>query len=158
MTERLHFHFSLSCTGKGNGNPLQCSCLENPRDWEPGGLLSLGSHRVGHDWRDLAAAWSLNEAIPCKTHRVASGHIRIFCYYFFCYHLFKPRSVELKLRTWPGSITDTNIKQHGNHSFHVSWIPYLCTNGITSGEEIDLFYELVCLLVNWLKLSSHSRS
>ena len=31
-TERLHFHFSLSCTGGGNGNPLQCSCLENPRD------------------------------------------------------------------------------------------------------------------------------
>ena len=33
MTEPLHFHFSLSCTGEGNGNPLQCSCLENPRDW-----------------------------------------------------------------------------------------------------------------------------
>ena len=31
-TEQLHFHFSLSCTGEGNGNPLQCSCLENPRD------------------------------------------------------------------------------------------------------------------------------
>ena len=31
-TERLHFHFSLSCAGEGNGNPLQCSCLENPRD------------------------------------------------------------------------------------------------------------------------------
>ena len=32
MTERLRFHFSLSCIGEGNGNPLQCSCLENPRD------------------------------------------------------------------------------------------------------------------------------
>ena len=32
MTERLHFHFSLSCFGEGNGNPLQCSCLENPSD------------------------------------------------------------------------------------------------------------------------------
>ena len=31
-TERLHFHFSLSCIGEGNGNPLQCSCLENPRE------------------------------------------------------------------------------------------------------------------------------
>ena len=31
-TERLHFQFSLSCIGKGNGNPLQCPCLENPRD------------------------------------------------------------------------------------------------------------------------------
>ena len=32
MTEWLHFHFSLSCIGEGSGNPLQCSCLENPRD------------------------------------------------------------------------------------------------------------------------------
>ena len=31
-TEQLHFHFSLSCIGEGNGNPLQCSCLENPRE------------------------------------------------------------------------------------------------------------------------------
>ena len=31
-TERIHFHFSLSCIGEGNGNPFQCSCLENPRD------------------------------------------------------------------------------------------------------------------------------
>ena len=54
-TEWLHFHFSLSCIGEGNGNPLQCSCLENPRDGEPGGLPSSGC-RVGHDWCDLAAA------------------------------------------------------------------------------------------------------
>ena len=32
MTEQLHFHFSFSCIGEGNGNPLQCSCLENSRD------------------------------------------------------------------------------------------------------------------------------
>ena len=32
LTKWLHFHFSLSCIGEGNGNPLQCSCLENPRD------------------------------------------------------------------------------------------------------------------------------
>ena len=36
-------------TGEGNGNPLQCSCPENPREGEPGGLPSIGSHRVGHD-------------------------------------------------------------------------------------------------------------
>ena len=96
MAEQLHFHFSLSYVGEGNGNPLQCSCLDNPRDggawwaavpglaqsrtplsnftftfhlpalekemathssvlaWripgtgEPGGLPSMGSHRVKH--------------------------------------------------------------------------------------------------------------
>ena len=47
-TARLHFHFSLSCIGEGNGNPLQRSCLENPGTGEPGGLPSMGSHRVGH--------------------------------------------------------------------------------------------------------------
>ena len=61
-TEWLPFHFSLSCIGEGNGNPLQCSCLENPRDGEPGGLPSLGSHRVGHDWSDLAAL-SINHCV-----------------------------------------------------------------------------------------------
>ena len=55
-TERLHFHFSLSCIGEGNGNPLQCSCLEIPEMGEPGGLPSMGSHRVGHDWSNLAVA------------------------------------------------------------------------------------------------------
>ena len=45
-TERLHFHFSLSCIGEGNGTPLQYSCLENPRDGEPGRLQSMGSLRV----------------------------------------------------------------------------------------------------------------
>ena len=40
-TERLHFHFSLSCLGEGNGNSLQCSCLENPRDGEGGGEAGL---------------------------------------------------------------------------------------------------------------------
>ena len=56
--ERLHFHFSLSCIGEGNGNPFQCSCLENPRDRGAWWAAVLGSHRVRHDWSDLAAAWS----------------------------------------------------------------------------------------------------
>ena len=58
MTEWLHLHFSLSCIGEGNGNPLQCSCLENPRDggawWGP--TESMRLHRGGHDWSNLAAA------------------------------------------------------------------------------------------------------
>ena len=41
-TERLPFHFSLSCIGEGNGNPFQCSCLENPRDGGPWGAAVYG--------------------------------------------------------------------------------------------------------------------
>ena len=50
-TERLHFHFSLSCTGEGNSNPLQYSCLENPTD--RGGWRAT-SHGVAKSWTRLS--------------------------------------------------------------------------------------------------------
>ena len=49
-TEQLHFHFSLSCIGEGNGNPLQCSCLENPRD---GGAWWAALYGVAQSWTGL---------------------------------------------------------------------------------------------------------
>ena len=49
-TERLHFHFSLSCIGEGNGNLLQCSCLENPRD---GGAWWAAVYGVTQSWTRL---------------------------------------------------------------------------------------------------------
>ena len=49
-TERLHFCFSLSCFGEGNGNPLQCSCLENPRD---GGAWWAAVYGVTQSWTRL---------------------------------------------------------------------------------------------------------
>ena len=49
-TEQLHFHFSLSCIGEGNGNPLQCSCLENPRD---GGAWWAAVYGVTQSWTRL---------------------------------------------------------------------------------------------------------
>ena len=50
MTEWLHFHFSLSWVGEGNGNPLQCSCLENPRD---GGAWWAAVSGVAQSWTQL---------------------------------------------------------------------------------------------------------
>ena len=49
-TEQLHFHFSLSCIGEGNGNPLQCSCLGNPRD---GGAWWAAVYGVVQSWTRL---------------------------------------------------------------------------------------------------------
>ena len=46
----LHFHFSLSCIGEENGNPLQCSCLENPRD---GGAWWAAIYGVAQNWTQL---------------------------------------------------------------------------------------------------------
>ena len=50
LTERLLFHFSPSCIGEGNGNPLQCSCLENPRD---GGAWWAAVYGVAQSWTRL---------------------------------------------------------------------------------------------------------
>ena len=61
MTERIHFHFSLSCIGKGKGNPLQCSCLENPRD---GGAWWAAVYGVAQSWtrlKRLSSILYLNE-------------------------------------------------------------------------------------------------
>ena len=55
-TEWLHFDFSLSCIGEGNGNHFSVLAWRIPGTGEPGGLPSMGSHRVGHDWSDLAVA------------------------------------------------------------------------------------------------------
>ena len=55
MTERLHVHFSLSCIGEGN-----VLAWRIPGTGEPGELPSMGLHRVGHDWSDLAAALGLS--------------------------------------------------------------------------------------------------
>ena len=49
-TEQLHFHFSLSCIGEGNGNPVQCSCLENPRDR---GAWWAAVYGVAQSWTQL---------------------------------------------------------------------------------------------------------
>ena len=63
-TERLHFHFSLSCIGEGNGNPLQGSCLENPRD---GGAWWAGVYGVAQSrtrLKRLSSSSSSTYSIP----------------------------------------------------------------------------------------------
>ena len=66
MIEQLHLHFSLSCIGEGNGNPLQYCCLENPRDREPSGvaqsqtrLKQLSSRSSKHLLCKMAITFSL---------------------------------------------------------------------------------------------------
>ena len=132
---------SLSRTGEGNGNPLQCSCLENPRDrgawwaaahwgryesdtterlhfhalekemathssvlaWripgtgKPGGLPSMGSHRVRHDWSDLAAA-------------AAAAPLVDFCFCCLCFRCHTPKIVA-----------KTNVKELFSHAFFWSF-------------------------------------
>ena len=62
-TEWLHFDFSLSCIGEGNGNPLQCSCLENPRD---GGAWWAAIYGVTQSWTRLKWLNSSSSSSPSK--------------------------------------------------------------------------------------------
>ena len=56
MTERFHFHFSLSCIGEEMATHSSVLAWRIPGTGEPSGLPSMGLHRVGHDWSDLAVA------------------------------------------------------------------------------------------------------
>ena len=93
MTVWLHFHFTLSCIGEGNGNPLQCSCLENPRD---GGAWWAAVYGVAQSqtWlKRLSSSSSSNDiwcwaSIICLfilvTHTcICSGEVsvQVFCSY-----------------------------------------------------------------------------
>ena len=66
MTEQLHFHFPLSCIGEGNGNLLQCSCLENPRD---GGAWWAAVYGVAQSWTLLKWLSSSSSSISRTTKR-----------------------------------------------------------------------------------------
>ena len=69
MTEQLHFHFSLSCIGEGNGNPLQCSLLENPRD---GGAWWAAVYGVAQSRTRLKPLSSSSSSIDAFTHSTFS--------------------------------------------------------------------------------------
>ena len=71
MAERLHFHFSLSCFGGGNGNTLQCSCLENPRD---GGALWAAIYGVAQSRTRLKQLVAAAAAAQGSRGREGSGH------------------------------------------------------------------------------------
>ena len=68
MTERLHFHFSLLCIGEGNGNPLQYSCLENPRDrgawWAD--VYGVAQSRTWLKWLSSSSSYSLWLTVTCQ--------------------------------------------------------------------------------------------
>ena len=74
MTERLHFDFSLSCIGEGNGNPLQCSCLENPRD---GGAWWAAVYGVAQSRTCMGQLSSSSSSSPLPAGGAWAAHTRI---------------------------------------------------------------------------------
>ena len=97
-TEQLPFHFSLSCIGEGNGNPVQCSCLENPRD--------------GGAW------WA-------AVYEVASSRTRLSnCTFTFHFHaLEKEMATHSTVLAWriPGMGEPGGLPSMGSHGVAQSW-------------------------------------
>ena len=97
MTERLHFHFSLSCIGEGNGNLLQCSCLENPRvrrAWwaavygvtqSQTRLKWLGSSSKESDMTERLTLHFSIQALLCTRH--LAKHFQALSYWLYNNHL-----------------------------------------------------------------------
>ena len=83
FTERLRFHFSLSCIGEGNGNPLQCSCLENPMDGE---AWWAAVHGVAQSWTRLKrlSSSSIHLYMCVYTYTYVYIHIYTYIHVFMC--------------------------------------------------------------------------
>ena len=104
ITERLHFHFSLSCIGEGNGNLLQCSCLENPRDGEAWWAAVSGVtqsrtrlKRLSSSFCSVLSTSDLYCALPCMKYsldisnfleEISLSHSIVLLYLFCCFSLF----------------------------------------------------------------------
>ena len=98
--EWLHFHFSLSCIGEGNGNPLQCSCLENPRDggawWAA--IYGVAQSRTRLKWLS-SSNWQiwcsliLKYFLPLQRHPHLASHLwAVTAYILWRGHFFSLRS------------------------------------------------------------------
>ena len=72
-TEQLPFHFSLSCLGEGNGNPLQCSCLENPRDGGAWWAAIYGASQSRTRLKRLSSSSSSRQSIISIIHSFLHG-------------------------------------------------------------------------------------
>ena len=71
-TERLPFHFSLSCIGEGNGNPLQCSCLENPRDGGAWWAAVYGVAKSRTRLKQLSSSSSRDGLVPLISSNIST--------------------------------------------------------------------------------------
>ena len=118
-TERLHFHFSLSCIGEGNGNPLQCSYLENPRD---GGAWWAAVYGVAQSWTRLKRLSSSSSRTwkqprcPLTDERIK----KIWCLYTMEYYsAIKWKTLEPILMRWMNleSIIQNEVGQREKNRF-----------------------------------------
>ena len=126
MTEGLHFHFSLSCIGEENGNPLQCSCLENPRDG--GGLV--GCPLWGRTESDTTEATQQQQQHP---HPYNTGKLRTFKSQATIHDSWKNHSFDYPNLYWQSDVSAFNMLSR----FVITFLP-----------------RSKCLLISWLQSPS----
>ena len=140
-TERLHFHFSLSCIGEGNGNPLQCSCLENPRD---GGDCWAAVYRVAQSRTRLKrlSSSSSSSSEPVKL----LSHVRLFSNPRTVAHQAPPSMEFFRQEYWsglpfpsPGNLPDLEIEPRSPAS-HTDSLPSELTGKSLLRTTYNSFY------------------
>ena len=81
-TEQLHFHFSLSCIGEGNGNPLQCSCLEKPRDGGAWWAAAYGVAQSQTRLKRLSSKLGKNSNVREQINKQIMAHLNTIQWFF----------------------------------------------------------------------------
>ena len=131
-SSRLQFHFSLSCIGEGNGNPLRCSCLENPRD---GGAWWAAVYGVAQSWTRLKRLSSSSSSI----------HIHIYMYIYNMKHLHLHSSLSFKTNKTFHSILSTTRDKDCMYFDHSRKFTYLQKFSYINGSG-KMFLFLVLIL------------
>ena len=129
-TEQLHFHFPLSCIGEGNGNPLQCSCLENPRDGRAwwAAVYGVTQSQTRLKWLSSSSSSMSNKSVMPSNHLIPCRPLLLLPSIFPSIRVFSNESV-LHIR-WP---------KYWNFSFSIS--PYNEYSGLIffRMDWLDLF-------------------
>ena len=98
MTEKLHFFFSLSCIGEGNGNPLQCSCMENPRNrgawWAA--IYGVAQSRTRLKWLSSSSSSSKVSPQPAFLWSSSESTIQHYYLHMFQYHFTWSNLIEIE--------------------------------------------------------------
>ena len=136
-TERLRFHLSLSCTGEGNGTPLQCSCLENPRD---GGAWWAAVYGVKESWTRLKQFSSSSRVLLFLSSSRKNLALKVGKYRFVSNLCACVRS------SWAGTLTVT-----GSHFLQVQIL-------LPSGSILAFLASLSFLSKHWSILLLSSRT
>ena len=135
MTERLHVHFSLACIGKGNGNLLQCSCLENPRDWGAwwAAIYAVAQSRTLLKWLSSSSN-HITKLLRFQTSRVLTTE---FFFFFFFFNFLVAQLVKN-----PPAVQETQVLFLGledllekGKATHSSILGLPCFPGGSAGKE-----------------------